>query len=292
MIARFPGNYSEHPASSGWVMKTIQDITAYTAIFSSVEEIVPHKEIGTPITCLRNRTVGCAIAAQCDYLLMIDSDMDPDVVPGAPEFWATAWTFMMNRRKREREWCGIGGLEFNFEDYWYHFAPATIAAPYCGASPAQPVLMLQWSANNGDGHPDKLMKLGLIDRYDAAARTGIGKVAAMGTGLILYDTRVFFYLPPPWFDYEYTDVYRIERSSTEDVFQTRNADFLGMPQFCAWDCWSGHWKLELISKPNPLTSEIVNDNIREAIKRGFSSSKKLHFVNQDAMKHFDFNATT
>ena len=66
-----------------------------------ISEIVPHKEIGTPITCLRNKTVGCAIAADCDYLLMIDSDMDPDIVPGAPLFWDTAWKFMMNRRRRE-----------------------------------------------------------------------------------------------------------------------------------------------------------------------------------------------
>ena len=106
MIARFPGNNSEHPASSGYVMKLIESITRD---FLSEEEgdggtvssIVPHKEIGTPITCLRNKTVGCAIAADCDYLLMIDSDMDPDIVPGAPLFWDTAWKFMINRQTRE-----------------------------------------------------------------------------------------------------------------------------------------------------------------------------------------------
>ena len=191
----------------------------------------------------------------------------------------------MNRRKRERDWvndCSTGSVEEDeFDAYWKRFAPATIAAPYCGSSPSQPVLMLQWSSVRGDSHPDRPMKLDLVDRHDAASRTGIGEVAAMGTGLILYDTRLFFYLPPPWFDYEYTDAYRIERSSTEDVYQTRNASFMGMPQFCTWDCWSGHWKLELITKPNPITVEIVNENIRDAIKKNLSSAKKLHFVHPD-----------
>ena len=91
----------------------------------------------------------------------------------------------------------VGNLLEDFDQYWKYFAPATIAAPYCGPSPMQPVLMLQWDSLRGDNHPDRLMKMALIERHDAASRTGIGEVAAMGTGLILYDTRFFSIFPRP-----------------------------------------------------------------------------------------------
>lgn len=144
--------------------------------------------------------------------------------------------------------------------------PATIAAPYCGPPPHECVYVFRWaSKSSGDAEPS--FRLEMFDRDDAARKTGIEEVAALPTGLILYDMRVFKTLPPPWFKYEWTDQYETHKASTEDVYQTRNASLMGLPQFCTWDCWAGHIKTKTVTKPVPMTVGAMRTEMRNALLR-------------------------
>ncbi|MEK0126623.1 hypothetical protein, partial [Bordetella pertussis] len=90
----------------------------------------------------------------------------------------------------------------------------------------------------------------MYSRAEASQFTGIGEVAALPTGLIMYDMRIFDMLEPkdenskPWFYYEWADKYQSEKASTEDVSATRDMSLVGQqvlgysPVFCAWDSWA------------------------------------------------------
>jgi hypothetical protein len=266
MIARFPGNQQEHPDSSGYVINL-----AFTLPNDSrISKVVPFKLSDTPITMSRNRCVKNALDRGIDYLLMLDSDMSPDTEMGAQSFWDVAWNFMMDRRTREAneiEAAKVGDSGGVFLEHAQSlFPPATIAAPYCGPPPHECVYVFRW-AGKASGDADQSFKLEMFDRDDAARKSGIEEVAALPTGLILYDMRVFRKLPAPWFRYEWTDGYETEKASTEDVYQTRNASLMGMPQYCAWDCWAGHVKTKIVCKPRPLTCQSMRKEFRDAVLR-------------------------
>lgn len=333
MIARFPGQNQEHPASAGYIMGLQETLL----LDARVAKIYPWRLSDTPITMSRNRCVQDAMKLGVDYLLMIDADMSPDHEPDGKPFWNTAWDFLMDRRTCEGVppekkwyhadeafnlmnqgvWMTCGSLTWrNYKDssgemYGEHFEggpypgcvrsndafrysdlaprtsqwvktfddpaagvvlePATVAAPYCGPPPHECVYVFRW-AGKSSGDPEPIFRLEMVDRDDAAKLTGVEEVAALPTGLILYDVRVFHKLPPPWFDYEWADEpYRTQKASTEDVFQTRNASLMGMPQFCAWDCWAGHVKTKTVGKPQPMTVPIIRAAMAKAIVRSHPS---------------------
>lgn len=270
MIARFPGGQQEHPDSSDYVI----DLVAQLSADNRIGKVHTWKISDTPITMCRNRAVMEAARRKCHYLLMIDSDMSPDCEPGAPEFWPIAWDFMMGRREAEQKFAVDHWGRQLATDALSHsdchkaalieFPPATIAAPYCGPPPVECVYVFRW-AGKETGAPNPSFRLEMIDRDDAATRTGIEEVAALPTGLILYDTRVFQKLAPPWFQYEFGDIYQERKVTTEDVFQTRNASLMGLPQFCTWDCWAGHMKLKKVQKPLPLSLKAIRKEFADAI---------------------------
>ena len=268
MVARFPGQNQEHPASAGYVMGLMETLHND----DRVDLIRPFRLSDTPITMSRNRCVREALENDIDYVLMIDSDMSPDCEPGAPPFWETAWNFMMERRANEEALAErlIEDKDFDprvaISQSIAKYPAATIAAPYCGPPPHECVYVFRWeSLSTGDAEPS--FRLTMFDRDDAARKTGIEEVAALPTGLILYDTRVFRRLPVPWFDYEWKDSYRSEKASTEDVYQTRNASIMGFPQYVAWDCWAGHVKQKIVTKPQPLTIKRMQKVYADAILR-------------------------
>lgn len=266
MVARFPGNNSEHPASSGWVIENVLKMQKDPRI----SQIIPWRESDTPITMVRNKCVKAALDMGVDYLLMIDADMSPDL-PGEKPFWDTAWEFMMSRRELESHSHPDGPWNPTL------VSPATIAAPYCGPPPNELPYIFRWRKRETD-NPNVDFKLEMFTREEAAIRSGIESVAALPTGLILYDVRLFKTLPPPWFRYEYTDNLEIAKATTEDVYQTRNAAILGFPQYVAWDCWAGHVKLKTVQKPTVLTSDVVSEQIREAVLNGHRSDEKVMIV--------------
>ncbi len=120
------------------------------------------------------------------------------------------------------------------------------------------------------GLPGGLGKaLAKFTREEAAVRTGVERVAALPTGCLLVDLRAFDLLPPPWFHYEYADPpFNTALASTEDVVCTRNADWVGVPQYCAWDCWAAHVKTLEIRRPRLCPVDSVPRAVWDAWRAG------------------------
>jgi hypothetical protein len=266
-FANFPGDGKTAWQTSAWCTKTFHQMKQDSRIL----EVSPgYYGPDTPITMLRNRCVYDAINEGADYLLMIDSDISPDSLlgkdPSAKPFWETAWEFMMRRRESGDP------------------NPATIAAPYVGPPPMECPYIFIWK-NFESNTPNPNYKLEMLEREAAAMRTGIERVAALPTGLILYDVRTFHRISKPWFAYEWTDEHEMNKASTEDVYETRNADLAGCPQYVAWDCWCDHIKTKFCTKPIPWTMEVLAEKFHESIISGRSNKKKLMFLGDPVSEH-------
>jgi hypothetical protein len=195
----------------------------------------------TPVTMCRNRAVLAAIENDVDILVLIDSDMSPDIDKNTP-FLPRAFEFIKSR---------------------WHIAPTIISAPYCTAAPAYNPVMGIWRKYR-DGFE---VKSDLYTREEAEVLKGIQPCPLQGTGLMAIDMRVFtgfavgaemVKLAPPWFYYEYKDSYHAEKVSTEDMVFTRNVTLEFAKHdleigFVDWDCWAYHVKTEFVGKPHTLT---------------------------------------
>ena len=265
MLARFPGNNQEHPDSAGWVTETALKIKDDPR----VERLEPWRISDTPAPMIRNRAVRQAALWEVDYLLMIDNDMEPDpkrpdgklLYVGAAPFWETAFEFLLAHRE----------------------LPCAVGAPYCGPSPHNNIFVFLW--RNKNNKPDSF-SLEQFSREEAALRGGIEEVAALPTGLILYDMRIFKNMKKPYFYYEYSDEWESEKGSTEDVTQTRDMSLgwymsggqQGGKVFCAWDCWARHIKLEHIDKPHIIPVDMVGESLKQAARRNLHQNERLSFV--------------
>lgn len=269
MIARYPyagnGGYaSEIPDIGDWLVETILEMKSDPRI----GEVIPWRKADTPISMVRNESVLVAKANGADLLLMIDSDNVPDYElkrgdKTAKPFWKTAFDFLYNH---------------------YDKGPAVIAAPYCGPPPHENVYVFQIT-NRESEHANPDFEVAQYSRHEAADRTGIEQVAALPTGLILFDVRAFDILPPPWFYYEWTNKFESNKASTEDVTATRDMmfhvhDALGyLPLYVAWDCWAGHVKPKVVGKPQIITADQVSKKLVEAARRGQNSKERTVVVN-------------
>ena len=138
--------------------------------------------------------------------------------------------------------------------------------------------MFKWS-NYESNTPNENWRLEQYTRDQVIPYTGIWEVAALPTGLILYDVRLFNTLPRPWFAYEYTDAPRnTHKGSTEDVFQTRNASMLGFPQYCNWDAWAGHNKKKIVGKPQPVRISSIAGAMADALRKGVTENHKVVMI--------------
>jgi len=222
----------------------------------------------TPITMTRNRAVLIAREAKVDFLLMVDSDMKPDILAGtegAKPFFMSTLDFLVDH---------------------YHKGPACVGAPYCGPPPAECVYVFRWN-NQQSEHPNPDFNLEMYDRHSAASMAGIQACAALPTGLIMYDMRVFDLTEPkeqgdhPWFYYEWKDKYCCEKASTEDVTMTRDLSLVGVeklgynPVYCNWDAWAGHWKPKCVSKPIFVEAKDVSSKLKACWETGYDSRVKL-----------------
>lgn len=237
MLARFPGGNAEHPAEVTWVINATLE-----CVDNPLVNNLNHWFLNdTPITMSRNRCVRDAIDARVDVLLMVDSDMGPDLINTKHPFLPNALDFMARR---------------------WHQAPTVIAAPYCGPPPHENIYIFRWRKFQSD-HPNPDYKLDQFTREEAAERSGMEAVAALPTGLIAIDMRIFtgfevngetLKLPPPWFYYEWTDDYQSHKGSTEDVTFTRDVHLLfgahGLDSvFVDWDAWAVHFKTKAVGQP-------------------------------------------
>jgi hypothetical protein len=258
-IARFPyagngGTQAEHPDVGDWLMRTVPKIMQDERCEKSLWEF---READTPITMVRNRAAYLATQASVDVLIMLDSDNTPDLYvayDGKP-FWDTSFDFLYKH---------------------YEKGPCIVAAPYSGPPP-HPVVggeecpyAFYWA--NDRNHPKA--------RIPSLVCAGIQEVAAMPTGVIMIDTRVFKTMAPPWFYYEWGDGHQMQKVSTEDVVFTRNASLhYGFPVYCNWDSWAGHWKPGCVGKPRVLTVDSVREEFLEAARNNQRSDTKLIELN-------------
>jgi hypothetical protein len=246
------GISSEHPSIRAWFADTVIKCKKD----ERVGEVMCKDLSDTPITMTRNKAVQSAREHKADVLIMCDSDQHPDNMLGvdafARPFWDTSFDYL----------------------YKHHsLGPVVIGAPYCGPPPHENVYVFRWATHQSD-HPNVDMRIEQYSREEAAALTGIQEAAALPTGLIMFDMRAFDIIKPPYFYYEYTDVYESEKASTEDVTATRDMSLIGCqtlgysPILCNWDAWAGHWKPKCVSKPVVLTSEQANEKYRDAVLKG------------------------
>ena len=90
-VAQFPGGGSTRWETTHWFTRVYHQMMTDPLI----SDVILRNYNDTPITMTRNEAVDDALTAKCDYLLMVDSDMCPDLhEKGAKPFWKTSWAFM------------------------------------------------------------------------------------------------------------------------------------------------------------------------------------------------------
>ncbi len=268
-IVRFPysgngGCPSEHPDIGTWLAANIPKIKADPR----TEDVIWRQSYAdTPITMTRNKALLMARNAGVDVLLMLDSDQNPDLYlgsdPEAKPFWDSSFEFLYNH---------------------YDRGPCIVAAPYCGPCPhpvkggGENIYIFRWEYTGNDPQL-RSSKLEQFTRNEAAGMAGIMEVAALPTGMCMIDMRVLDRLTPPWFSYEWEDKYEAEKSTTEDVFFTRNCSMLGMQQYCNWDAWAGHSKPAVVGKPVSITVDHIRQEFIDAVLEGRRSDEHVVELN-------------
>lgn len=254
------GISSEVPDVREWMIPLVSELSRD----ERVGEIRIWNLADTPITMTRNRAVLQAREFGVDVLVMIDSDMKPDL-GGSKPFFQSSFDFLVNH---------------------YHKGPVIIGAPYCGPPPAECVYVFRWQ-NQQSLNPNPDFQLEMYDRHTAVKMGGIQECAALPTGLIMYDMRVFELTEPkeegdkPWFYYEHPDIYQSQKASTEDVTMTRDVSLVGTqklgynPVFCNWDAWAGHWKPKCVGKPIFIDAKGVSDKMKSCWEAGVDNNVKL-----------------
>jgi hypothetical protein len=255
MIARFPYGAQEHPDVCDWVTTTVIQAREDPRI----KEIRRWRVDDTPITMGRNQAIKMAMRLGCDMILMIDADMSPDgylvenpyritSVAEAMPFWSTSFDFLWKQRRDGR--------------------PSVIGAPYCGPPPHENIYVFHWETKASDIPDDEgNHTLEQYTRFQAATMRGITEVAALPTGLILMDMEAVAKLQPPYTYYEWTDEKEDGKASTEDVTFTRDLTMLGVPLYCNWDAWAGHWKRKCVGRPHILSSQQIGEKYRQSVLR-------------------------
>lgn len=281
---------SEHPNIRNWFAKTI----AYCKTDPRIGELTTRDYADTPITMTRNRAVVEAREVGADVLVMIDSDQHidlyTDIDDRAKDFFPSTFDFLYNRK--------MNGLV------------TTVGAPYCGPPPSECVYIFKW-CNDETGHPNADHKLSMYSREEGAVAAGIQPVAALPTGCIMFDMKMFDITDPkleyqallakygdpkiaraltnPWFYYEWKDIYACTKASTEDVTVSRDMVLCAYAKlgynsmFCNWDAWVGHYKPKCVGKPVLLTSESINDKYREAVLSCRKPDHRLKLIPQQTV---------
>lgn len=263
LFARFPGGACDHPDTTDWLVQTVIKAKADPRI----SQVMHWRIDDTPITMGRNRCLEEAKKVGADIVLMIDSDMKPDayhsgcslpihVDPQAKPFWDTSLDFMLE-----------------------HDGPCAVAAPYCGPPPQENVYVFKWGKRQSD-HPNADMSLDQYSREESVPLAGIQEAGALPTGLFMLDMRALKAIPIPYFRYEWQDKTESQKASTEDVYFTRDLSLVGIPQYCNWDAWAGHWKRKCVGRPILMSVDSVRNEFRDAVLRNQPMDEKLIHVKE------------
>jgi hypothetical protein len=275
MFARFPFGRSEDPDVTDWLVETVLKAKAD----ERVAEVHSFVKDDTPITLSRNLCMEVAKKKGMDLVVMVDSDMKPDAYLASNP----------NRLGADPHARPFWDMAFNF--WWTHNGPCVIGAPYCGPPPIENVYVFRW-ANYQSDHPNSDVRLEQYTREEAAQLFGFDEVAALPTGLILIDVKGLERISPPYFRYEWEDVTESKKGSTEDVVFTRDLSLAGVPQYCLWNAWAGHWKRKCVGRPALLPVDAVRQQFADAVRRNQPSNERMVVVNGDHKKEIlDLMAT-
>lgn len=294
-FARFPyggvgATSLEVPYVANWLIDTVSKLKSDSRI-----DRISHIEIAdTPITMTRNQAVDRAKKLGADVLVMIDSDMYPD------------YHLEFDKRPSDKPF-----FSSSFDLLYEHYekGPLVIASPYCGPPPHENVYIFKWG-NRQSSHPNQDHQLDQYSRSEAAILSGIDEVAALPTGLIMYDMRIFDVVKPPYFYYEYEDEgvmcpachirqpgKQAYKGSTEDVAATRDMALIGQlklgynPVRCNWDAWSGHCKPKIVHRPKPIYNDQIGWKYFEAVTKGHRHDERMVIVGEEDVQP-DFSPVT
>lgn len=290
LIARMSYGWQESPDVADWVLSSMLAANKDQRIGRCITKAFNN----TPTTLTRHEAVLHARRpdVDADFLWMIDADMHPDhMLCIDPTAATVTW-----------------GAFMDFAYGHYPKGPFAIAAPYAGRahnaySLNENIYVFRWRGTE-TGSPDPRFRLDQFSREEAAERAGIERVAALPTGLILYDMRCFGDLPgekyrkhwapagpnlpvrgrewqpqePPWFYYQYEDKYELRKIGTEDVTNTRDLSAMGIPQYCHWGTWAGHYKVKCVSKPVIVTSDYAGERLKRAALTTRASNERLVMI--------------
>ncbi len=259
------GLSSEHPDIRRWHVETVMLMDKDQRI----SEVFEFDIADTPITMSRNLAVLQARSVGADVLIMVDSDQKPDMhygVLGSKKFFSSSFDFIYNN---------------------YDKGPHVVGAPYCGPPPEELVYVFRWTRKSSLPMLHQDAQFDKYGRDEAALLSGIQPCGGLPTGLIMYDMRIFDVTEPAdlkpgetpkgWFYYEWLDKYAAQKASTEDGTATRDMSMVGYaklkynPVHCNWDAWAGHWKPYCVPKPNPITTESMNEKFIAAARSPISA---------------------
>lgn len=255
MIAQFPGGTAgiSGGATAWQTARWVAKLAAHLENDERISRVLMKDYCDTPITMTRNLALVDAENESADYVLMVDSDMVPDMYIGDSEtakpFFQSSFDFM---------------LQHDLEGH----GPCVVAAPYCGPPPHENTMFFRWTEFQNDDPSKCEFAIELWPRYDAVRLKGIIPVAAIGTGLMLIDMRAVARLSHPRFYYEWKDKREIQKASTEDVTFTRDLTLLDppVPIYANMDAWAGHIKRKIVGMPEEISPQSIPRNLRRAAK--------------------------
>lgn len=176
----------------------------------------------------RNWLVRDARQDGATHLLMVDPDMWPDRYADQTGkfFFTEAWKFAL-----EHPGC-------------------VYAAPYCGRPPEMPIHVF------GVNRENKMVRL---QRDQARQMRGWHQVAAVGTGLMLIDMKIFDRLQTPYFADVYHDETQSELKNSQDIWFAQQCSKAGVPIFVNFDTPAAHQQIA-VAEWSPWSEGIVVSN--------------------------------
>lgn len=293
------GGHSGMPAEHPSCREFVTQIQSQTHNDPRIDRIEMKTYSDTPITMTRNKAIKDAREQGFDLVVFFDADQD--FMLHADDPWYKPF------------------FPVAFDAIYDHYdkGPLVIAAPYTGgANNGQNIFYFQWR-NQGVMGDDTTFSLEQYTREEAALMSGLHPVAALPTGLIMFDLRIFDVLDDGrlskeqaldlykdgkitkaealrslsdgYFYYEWTDETASEKASTEDVTITRDISLIGEiklgynPLRVACDSWIGHVKPYTTGRPKIFSTEQVGNTLKRAVLNNISFRDRIVRVKNDRL---------
>lgn len=266
-IFRFPFDMKEMSTSVDWVIRACHYLGNHERVVAVATESIAD----TPVDMSRNRALKRAQELGLNFAVFIDADMWPD------------YGYVSNGCVETEEHAQF--LPHALEFALAHDGPCVIGAPYCCAPPEERVLVKKWAVTETDD-PSMRAQIKSLGRDEVIDKRGFEEVAALATGMLFIDLRALAVLPQPYFSYQFKDAAQTEKASTEDVVFTRDLHCLGVPQYCLWSAWAGHWKNKMVSKPACIPIGLVPKAMRDVVRRDFNTQLQKQYGDRIARAEY------